>query len=81
MVICGSSKKQKSTMRGQVIDGYILYMLDDTKREGVKGITSDTVFITDKAYIDFDIDTLIREKTNVIPRYNKYGYIEKFDRV
>lgn len=81
MVICGSSKKQKSTMRGQVIDGYILYMLDDSKREGVKGITSDTVFITDKAYIDLDIDTLIRDKVSVIPRYNKYGYIQSFDKM
>lgn len=79
MVICGSSKKRKQTMRGE-IEGYVIYMLDDSKREGVKGITSDTVFITDKAYIDLDVDTLIRDQVKIIPRYNKYGYIEKFDR-
>ena len=79
MVICGSSKKRKQTMRGE-IEGYVIYMLDDSKRDGVKGITSDTVFITDKAYIDLDVDTLIRDQIKIIPRYNKYGYIEKFDR-
>lgn len=79
MVICGSSKKRKQTLRGE-IEGYVIYMLDDSKREGVKGITSDTVFITDKAYIDLDVDTLIRDQIKIIPRYNKYGYIEKFDR-
>lgn len=80
MVICGSSKKTKQTMRGE-IEGSVIYMLDDSKREGVKGITSDTVFITDKAYIELDVDTLIRDKVKVIPRYNKYGYIEKFDKL
>lgn len=81
MVICGSSKKQKCTSRGTVIDGYIIYMLDDSKREGVKGITSDTVFMMDKQYIDLDVDTLIRDKVSVIPRFNKYGYIQSFDKI
>ena len=80
-VICGSMEKDKTTSRGQVLKGYVLYILDQSKREGVKGITCQTTWVTVDQYIKFDIDSLINSKSGIDIRYNRYGYVDQISKI
>lgn len=80
-VICGSMVKDKVTSKGNTLHGYVLYVLDQSKREGVKGITSFTVWISTEMYINLSIDDLINSKALVEIRYNRYGYIDTIQKV
>lgn len=80
-VICGAMEKQKTTRRGQVLKGYVLYILNQNKREGVKGITCETTWITTDQYINFDVDSLIAGKSPIDIRYNRYGYVEQINKI
>ena len=80
-VICGAMEKEKITSRGQNLKGYVLYILDQSKREGVKGITCQTTWVTVDQYVKFNVDELISVKSPIDIRYNRYGYVEQINKV
>lgn len=80
-VICGAMEKDITTSRGQNLKGYVLYILDQSKREGVKGITSQTAWVTVDQYVKFSVDSLIDGKAAIDIRYNRYGYVDQITKV
>lgn len=80
-VICGAMEKEKITSRGNKLDGYVLYILDQSKREGVKGITCQTTWVTVEQYVKFSVDSLIDAKCPIDIRYNRYGYVDQINKV
>lgn len=80
-VICGAMEKEKTTSRGNVLKGYVLYILDQSKREGVKGIICQTTWVTVEQYVKFGVDSLIDGKSSIDIRYNRYGYVDQISKV
>lgn len=75
--ICGSVKHTKTTSRGKEIEGYILYYLTKPEREDFFGLATGTCFVTVEQYINYHVESLIKDKKEVDIRYNKYGYVDK----